>query len=542
MKESELLMIAMYFDSSKINDPFYGATVFNHILRGGEIIQNKARMIVSLGDILINGANQDLSPYVIKNDMCTINFRKRDGHTNFKDYLFVWIIEDIEKDMAITLDGRLKKEFEAYIGLSTIDINSTDEKKQFWKVIPRQFSLLKNEITVFGCEEYGFGYYHEAKDFNLVIRFDEIDEWEQYELIELPISRSSSFVKRWDSLEYKTGKNDIDRGYWEMNLSLVKEVGVAGVFIWKAIEDIDKISISVGTDFPFLTEHIFTSLYNASQGVERLQKIIMELIVYRDRIPYVDHKKIEELLMSHNHPTLHGWIISKLGKPNLPKQCGSMFEMLRKFYNVARYTRFTYAKDRNMESTLLQEFGSSCSRSNFSNGIRHLFGKTLGKITSFYYEQIEEVCYEIGIYANELSPESPSYTVFMCEPKDDLYEKLLRINRSKKEVFWWLVNNPEYFVGNENIESYPSLNFDPALINHYLEEIIINRKASINLFNDVSFLYDEIFSENKNTGKERINIMDVAIANPNVYFSKYEELDEEIEEECDSIDKMFGKM
>lgn len=39
------------------------------------------------------------------------------------------------------------------------------------------------------------------------------------------------------------GKSDSDRGIREMNFSLVKEVEIAGVQIWKAIEDINRVTV-----------------------------------------------------------------------------------------------------------------------------------------------------------------------------------------------------------------------------------------------------------------------------------------------------------
>ncbi|MDR0832129.1 MAG: hypothetical protein LBM99_04470 [Bacillales bacterium] len=167
------LMVALFFESKLIDSIFYGDVVFENIFKGNELAKNKNKIIVSSGDIF-GDAYQDITPYIFNNDFCTITFEKNNKYKSFKDWPYCWILEDIEPDIAKSLDVRLKKEFKAYFGMSLIDVSSCDKKKQFWKSLPRMFSINKNVITVFGISECGFGYYKTALENNLEVVFVEV--------------------------------------------------------------------------------------------------------------------------------------------------------------------------------------------------------------------------------------------------------------------------------------------------------------------------------------------------------------------------------
>lgn len=96
-------IVAFIFDSGKINSSCYGDVVFENMLKNKELCNNKQKMIVSLGDILIKKRIIDLEPYIITDENCTINIEEL---TNFKDYPYCWIIEDVELSIANLLDTR----------------------------------------------------------------------------------------------------------------------------------------------------------------------------------------------------------------------------------------------------------------------------------------------------------------------------------------------------------------------------------------------------------------------------------------------------
>lgn len=119
-------------------------------------------------------------------------------------------------------------------------------------------------------------------------------------------TRQSSFIQSIEQLEFVDGKSDMDRGILEMNFALVQEVNIAGVQIWKAIEDIERPYITKTGNGYSATEYIFTSMYQAAQGIERLLKIIIELILYRKDDS--NNQNVRELLLGHNHPAMFKYI------------------------------------------------------------------------------------------------------------------------------------------------------------------------------------------------------------------------------------------
>ena len=80
----------------------------------------------------------DIEPYVHKDEYCTIDF-KRIRQNPFKDYPFVWVVEDIIPEIAESIDGRLRKNFSAYMGMFKINRNSTDEKKTVLEKVDKKF-------------------------------------------------------------------------------------------------------------------------------------------------------------------------------------------------------------------------------------------------------------------------------------------------------------------------------------------------------------------------------------------------------------------
>lgn len=117
MKDNnKLKSIVFFFDSSMIDEFSYGDVVFENIIKGREITLNSSKIIFSRGDIVNKAAYNDINPFVIKDDLCTITKINK----SFSDYLYVCILEDIEQQIAIKIDFRLK---DTFFGLCWYDIN-----------------------------------------------------------------------------------------------------------------------------------------------------------------------------------------------------------------------------------------------------------------------------------------------------------------------------------------------------------------------------------------------------------------------------------
>ncbi len=269
----------------------------------------------------------------------------------------------------------MKLNFPAYIGMTSVDTKSIDKRKQFWKALIRTFSVEYNTITSFSLEnEGGFNYYEAAKAKGFYINHDGFPYgYDSFENAALFSTRQSSFIYETKQLQFLDGKNDTDRGIMHMNFSLVKDVNVAGVQIWKSIEDIDNTYIPKNENDTLVlgqisTEYIFTSLYQAAQGVERLLKVILELLMYgMEETP--EKEKIKKLLMGHNHSAMLDYVKEK-ENIKIKVLTKKLLHTLSDFYNSARYHRYKDDSTDVLELELIQDFGKDLGSNNFNKEIK----------------------------------------------------------------------------------------------------------------------------------------------------------------------------
>lgn len=428
MKENissqEYSMIALIFDSGKISDGFYGDTIFENIIKEKEVVSNRRKIIFSISDIFDKNIYSDISPFIIRDELCTIS-REQERYENI---LFAVLLEDIDKAIATNIDLRLKEEFTPYIGMTSIDSNSTDSRKQFWKHLVRRFSIEAETITCFGSEEEGFGYRGTAEQYGFRVNYDGFSDDGDGNLFS---TRQSTFIQTMEQLELIDGKSDLDRGILEMNFALVQEVNIAGVQIWKAIEDIDHPYIAKKGNRFISTEYIFTSIYQAAQGIERLLKIIIELILYSNDDS--NNGKVRKLLLGHNHPAMFKYIADN-AEISLNKDCNRLLNTLYKFYANARYHRFSYHNSNALELELIQEFGHDIDESSFNEQVKKLYGKALGQTAQTLYKLIEALSTELNIYVYELNAETAARLSLKDYYGDNLYKTLLKVKQSKKEL------------------------------------------------------------------------------------------------------------
>lgn len=516
-EEQDLCMAAFLFDSGKIGDSFYGEKVFEYIIMGNELLDNMNKVVVSIGDIFHREIYNDITPFVINDELCTINKTIE----KCSNYIFAVLIEDVFVNNAKAIDKRIKEDCSAYLGMTSIDVNSTDDRKQFWKMLRRAYSIEGETLTCFGYEEAGFSYFTKAKEYGFRVNYDGFpDEQECDNQIRLFSTRQSSFITKVEQLEMKRGRNDSDRGILEMNYSLVKEVEVAGVQIWKAIEDINRVYIPKNEN-GVIIDYLFTSLYEAAQGIERLFKILIELMVY-DGNTY-DRKKVDKLLLSHNHVGMCAFL-DKHQKLSIGKNERKLLEVISRFYNEGRYNRFKYSENNIMELKLLQEFGNDIKEEDFDNEIKHRYGKAIGKISHILYGAISKMSLKLNIYVYELNSDSVARFVFF-DYRDDLYEVLKEIENSKRELLWYVLNKGKDMAITEAGKGIEVLPFDDMEVEMYLEELVCNMNSGSLIYDFVSNEYDEQIAEDKEKWRKRLEFIEL-IGNANIYWN-YDEWDDE---------------
>lgn len=517
-KTKDLCMVVYFFDSGKVGTSAYGEKVFECLINGNELVNNGIKVVVSLGDVFEDEIYCDITPFTINDELCTIPRKEY----RCKDYFYAVLMEDITIENAKKLDQRIRKESSAYLGMTSIDINSTDIRKQFWKGLLRMYSIEATTLTFFGDEEECFPYVQKAKEYGFKVNYDGFPDEEICDNQQLLFStRQSSFITKLEQLEVIKGKNDSDRGIMEMNYALVKEVEIAGVQIWKAIEDINRVYIPKVGKY-MVVDYLFTSLYQAAQGIERLLKILIELMDYKNSY---DKQKVDDLLMSHKHVGMYEFI-EKEKRITFSKNERKFMELISRFYNEGRYHRFKYSENDIMELKLLQEFGKDLPKEEeFDEKIKHRYGKTIGSISHKLYNAIYNISRELNIYVYELNCDSVARFVLNDYYKDDLYDILKEIENSKKELLWYAFKKGKELAISEYGEEIETLPFEDVGDIAFFEELIKNNNSGSIIYEFVSNEYDEQVAEDKEKWKERLNFIDI-IGNTNICF-----IDDEWDEE-----------
>lgn len=493
---------AFIFDSGKLGSSFYGEVVFERMIKGGELSENPVAITVSLGDIFTYQRYIDIEPYVFKDEYCTLDLDDLLGVNSFKDLPFCWVVENLSSDIARAIDKRLKKDVKGYVGLSRVDKSSVSERKQLWKHTVKRFSLSGNTITSFQDPQYEGEFIHSeiAVQYGYTITYEPQIDDELYD--------EEKAVSMQD--KSKEQNKDVDRDLLTLNFSIRQELQISGALLWKSINALSKLSFNVdGEPNEHLVEYPFFTLYFASQGIERMQKAIIELVCKKNHIPEKEKDRVYDLLMSHAHDRLNNWIEEK-EDIKLSTNCRKLIDILTRFYNTVRYARYadeSYRRSTTPEYDLLLELRSSNS-SNPGDEIKNNFGNYLGKLANMYFALYNKLCSDLNIFAYELEYDSSACIVYGYREKPkNLYREFLNRQNAKKEILYWLMKKaseyPKYSFAKED-----ALDFDTDSVEHYLWELIFNSEDGRDCYDEVDCLYDELCSIDKDKWKNRLELMD----------------------------------
>ncbi len=510
-------IFAYIFDSGRIESSSYGEAVFENMLKDKELSKNPAKIIVSLGDIFLGKSYIDIEPYIIKDEYCTIDFDSLITEQQFQDFPFCWIVEDLSVDIAQAIDKRLKKSMQGYIGQSRIDTTNGFERKQFWKNMIRMFSIFEETIICFQNPELSgpFVYGETATKLGYKVEYSESAEYSPIEECE---ALQSSQIKADENLKIRPQKGkDVDRDLFTLNFSIRDELQISGALIWKSVNALDKICFSESyISSGHLIEYPFLTLYHASQGVERIQKAIIELVCKRDHIKESEKEGIYNLLMSHAHEGLNNWIESKEGI-SFNSNCKKLIGILTRFYGTVRYARYSdegCTRATTPEYDLLMELKSkNCA--DVDSNIKNNFGNYLGQLTNTYFKVFTQLCSALNINAYELECDSAALIVYSHqENPQNLYKELTRRQNAKKELFYWLMKKapdyPKYSLSSDDALK-DALDFDAELMEHYLCDLIFNAEDGQDYFDEVDCLYDELCSQDREKWKKRIELINYLI-------------------------------
>jgi hypothetical protein len=288
--------------------------------------------------------------------------------------------------------------------------------------------------------------------------------------------------------------------YWK-NFSLGTELQIAGTFIYNAIYSFDRLE-------HFYYEHeIFEFLYNASVGIERLEKIAI-ILIEGDNIS--DQKEFERTLITHNHSELMCRIRKSrtitLGKPHQ-----KFLKLISEFYKSMRYGRYSLSsiysdaqeKSRFVEF-LEKELKIEVRADSFfptqnDQRIKKYVGKLIGKICSQLYSIIREEAYRLRTFTYEIPYNSKAFKIFIRGEYTFENEKILQ-----KEILIHLLN------GNADTPMLSIIKDIPPIdISEYY-----NTKAQIGWLLDIHKCQDgmdglETIYEDNEFGQDRIELLGV---------------------------------
>ena len=529
--EKTNMVIAFIFDSGKLGDSFYGRVVFEHMLKDKEIASNTIKTVISTGDLSIYSTYIDIEPYLINDEICTVEIDKLDKTHPFTDYPYCWIVEDIDICVAQNIDKRLKDTLPGYIGITKIDPLSEDEYKQFWKKLPRTFAISGNKILVFQNPELTSPFIFEELSKKLGYDVEYVPEAE-YLPIEDSSVKQSSFVTCEADRYIKGGKHSrssieggamcasIDKRWSFKNFNMVAELDISGEFIYNGIHNIYSISHFSNDG------STFCALYNISVGIERLQKIVY---VLWGMDSYDNDEEFERSLITHSHTGLRDRIIEILNesgkKISFCERENDLFSILQHFYNHTRYSRFNVEGDWNEELSLLREFAIKYDLIDKSRDwypesylvatpeMKEIIGRTIGSISHKFFNLIKEGSSRNSTFTYELRSGSKAEKIFLGKhDKNSLMQVQIDESIALKELLIYFRNSNTKNAFLHFVDEIEPLDFDPAMAVEYLEEIF---KGEIpqTLIDDVECMYVD---NNVNIG-DRIQLMG-AFANTSVFY------------------------
>ena len=275
--------------------------------------------------------------------------------------------------------------------------------------------------------------------------------------------------------------------YFWKNFRLGSELQIAGTFIYNALYSFDNME-------SFFYEHeCFEFLYNASVGIERLEKIALILLEHNSNF---DQNDFEKTLITHSHIDLIGRI-KKFKELSLGKTHNKFLQLLTNFYKSSRYDRYNFSSvfHPNQDQKQLVEFiqenlnleieYSSFFPTAIDNQIKKFVGKTILRISTTLYDLIRERAYELKTFTYEIVSFSKAYKIFMEQEYSFDKERNLQ-----KEIIVSLINNNKEDGFFKFVETIKPLDFEMYSPNTYIN-FLINVQKNRYILDELDYLHEE---------------------------------------------------
>ena len=278
------------------------------------------------------------------------------------------------------------------------------------------------------------------------------------------------------------------------NFNMGYELGISGEFIYDGIAALNEMICIEESSL------LFSFLYHASVGIERLQKII---IVFFEDINFNEYEEFEKSLITHSHQDLHSRI-KRNAQIKFNNRENDFLMLVTNFYKSARYNRFNINTGECKEVNLFIEFVKKHLKPdeieyNFisekvivNENVKNMIGRTLGSIANKYYLLLREGADKNGTYTYELPADSKAEKIFLGNYRNkSLQEMKITESIAVKELIACIHNTEETCAFLRFLDEIEPLDIDVNLINEYLSALSMGNIPQT-LIDEVETLYEEI--------------------------------------------------
>ncbi len=271
------------------------------------------------------------------------------------------------------------------------------------------------------------------------------------------------------------------------NFKLGTELQIAGSFIYNALSVFDKMRTL------YYEEECFEFLYNASVGIERLQKILLILL---EKIEPGLRQNFEDSLITHNHLHLMERICGIINiKPTGLEV--KFLSILSGFYNSTRYSRYrmSSAYEEGQDRFALIKFiqdelkvvidNESFMPSHLDRRMKNFISNIIGGISSKYYEGIQNEARKHNMYTYEMASDSKAYKIFTCKEYTFELEHLL-----KREFITFLLHLDSSDGLVQWVKEIPPLPFENNSTDDIIKTLVYDR-IDRSFIDEMEYIYDE---------------------------------------------------
>ena len=198
--------------------------------------------------------------------------------------------------------------------------------------------------------------------------------------------------------------------YFHYSVVLNTEFMTAADFLFDGLE-----SMIYVTYFQSYSESkIFKSYYQIAVGIERIQKIILNLAYNQlegDKKQEFS-SQINKAFYGHNHEQLNNLLIQYMGiKTKLQKQENRFLSQLMEFYSTHRYSKFQ--KDTELTSLFKFHTGESfqMNTEKFHVRLNEIFD-SVEKILSFYFDILDIIQSKVQNYLGEVGVDAKLFVIY----------------------------------------------------------------------------------------------------------------------------------